>query len=240
MYIVNHKLLDSVHSKCGEDIAKKFSETLNSFSWKRNMVMYHAYEVKQIIENAVSTSLDTDQYQQTIAYARAAILATSPSEKGDHIFKAQFKTEAHIIASAQALHSLVDIASHIIYYALLFDELDIFKLDIYKIRDKLNQIKRYTNTHELIIKLIESEEFKYLNAYVNTTKHISLVSSNISASFVPEVRGGIKINSFSYVKSKCCKQCFDSKWAEDFLFKDNCELLSKIVAVVNSLNTYFE
>ena len=63
---------------------------------------------------------------------------------------------------------------------------------------------------------LQSDEFRYLKAYVNTTKHISLIWSGYSIHVVPgEEQHGLKINAFSYRTEN-----WPQKWLTDFIGTD--------------------
>ena len=233
------ELEDAVRNAHGDQYADAIHEPLQSFAWKSDMAYFHACEAEQILKEAVSATPGiNDHDRQSIATGKAAILAATHSEAGQHLRSVKFKAEAHIIASAQALHSLGDILCHVVYWAYQLYTVPkapvTNKLNLHSIRDTLNTLPQYATTASLIRAVVDAPEFKYLVAYVNTTKHKSLVSSSMSASFVPEDRGGIRIKAFSYKHDN-----YDSKWAYDFLFQENQSVLLKLVEVGKSLNDHF-
>ena len=184
------ELEDVVRGYNGDKYADAIHEPLQSFVWKSDMAYFHACEAEQILQEAVSaTPVINDHDRESIAIAKAAILSAAPEERGRHLRFAKFKAEAHIIASAQALHSLCDIICHVVYWAY---QLDIVqdpptkkRLNLHSTLRSLNTLSRYDTTASLIKAVVDAPEFKYLAAYVNTTKHKSLISSSISASFDP-------------------------------------------------------
>jgi hypothetical protein len=70
------------------------------------------------------------------------------------------------------------------------------RLNLHSTLRTLNELPQYTNTASLIQEVVDAPEFMYLAAYVNTTKHKSLVSSSMSAAF-DEGRCGMQIKAFS-------------------------------------------
>jgi hypothetical protein len=85
------------------------------------------------------------------------------------------------------------------------------------------------------------DDVEYLNAYVNTTKHKSLISSNLSVSFKADNRNGILINGFSYTDLYTSKHTYyDCKWSHDLLFKENHYILIKLISIGNSLNDHLK
>lgn len=237
------ELEDAVRNTHGDQYAEKIHDSLLSFAWKSEMAYLHAYEAEQILKEAVAATPGIkDQDPQQFAFARTVIFSAASCETGQNLRLAQFRVEAHIIASAQALRSLCDIICYVVYWAYKLDTEKkapaLNKLNLYSIFSVLKKFPQYATTASRVKAVADSQEFKYLNAYVNTTKHKSLISSPMSASFGPDNRGGIKIDSFSY-SGKDGDHHFDSKWAYDFLFKENQSIRCKLVDVGKSLIEQF-
>ena len=103
------------------------------------------------------------------------------------------------------MHSLCDIFAQIIYTSLNLDT----KLKkpispklktISKINECISNIHEYRKLHLKLNCFIKSDQFKYLYAYVNTTKHRSLIPANYSVSFSEKIKPmhGLIIAKFSY------------------------------------------
>lgn len=238
------ELEDAVRNAHGDQYADAIHEPLQSFAWKSDMAYFHACEAEQILKEAVTATPGINDHDRpSIATSKAVVFAAAPGEAGQHLRLAKFKAEAHIIASAQALHSLSDIVCHVVYWAYRLDTgpnaPEINRLNLHSTLRTLTTLRKYATTESLIRAVVDAPEFTYLAAYVNTTKHKSLVSSTMSASFIPEDRGGMRIKSFSYRDQVGNSHHFDSKWAYDFLFQENQSVRLKLVAVGNSLNDHF-
>ncbi len=239
------ELEDAIRNTHGDKYVDAIHEPLQSFTWKSEMAYFHAYEAEQILKEAVASTPGINEGDQpSIAYGKAVVFASSPGETGEHLRLARFKAEAHIIASAQALHSLTDIVCYVVYWAYRLDTMPNApakkRLNLHSTLRTLNVFPQYSTTASLIQAVFDAPEFKYLAAYVNTTKHKSLISSTMSASFVPEKRGGMRIKSFYYTDPVGNRHHFGSKWAKDFLFQDNQKVRLKLMAVGKSLNDYFK
>ena len=229
----------SIRQKIGDSYGNTIHKYLQSFAWKNLIANYHASEFERVINEALaSTSGISNKDSRLTTFTKAIFLAASPDNSNLNIREAQFQAEAHIIASAQATHSLCDILSIIIYWSLRLEIIpnppQLNKLNLFNIQKALNKIPQYLKTLNLIKIIISSSEFEYLSAYVNTTKHHSLVDSSLSVSFDAENRSGILINDFSMNNKK-----YKRKLACDFLFKDNKTLLEMLMNVGNSLNENF-
>ena len=168
----------------------------------------------------------------------------SPDNVNQHILAAKFQAEAHTIASAQAMHSLCDILSIIVYWSFQLDTVSnaplLNKLNLFSVNRSLNNLQQYSKTSNMIRTATSSSEFEYLAAYVNTTKHNSLVSSSLSVSFDADNKNGMRIKEFSCPDFSGNINNYGSKWSHDLLFVDNYALLLMLIDVGNSLNDYFK
>ncbi len=111
------ELEDAVRNTHGHQYADAIHEPLQSFVWKSDMAYFHACEAEQILKEAVAATPGiNDHDRQSIAIGKAVIFSAAPGEAGQLLRLAQFRAESHIIASAQALHSLCDIVCHVVYW----------------------------------------------------------------------------------------------------------------------------
>ena len=240
------ELEDAVRSSNGDRYGDKIHKPLKSFHLKSMMAYYHADESERIIKDMLSSTNDINKNDSgSTATAKAIFLAASSGNKGKHILEAQFKAESHIIASAQALHSISDILAIIAYWTLKLDNLPnpipFKKINLYRIKDKLDEFSEYYSICNLIYNTLSSPEFKYLAAYVNTTKHNSLINSVLSVSFKADKKYGMRIKEFSYENYRgATPMRFDKKWSNDFLNRDSQTLRINLMKIGNSLNNYFK
>lgn len=237
-------LEDAVRRVHGDRYADEIHGPLQAFAWKSDIAYYHACESEKVIKEALASAGQINEDDPGFVSAtKAILLAASPDATGSHILAAQFKAEAHIIASAQALHSLCDLISGVAYWAFHLDTVPnsprVNRLNLHSIHGTLSALPQYSTTTRLIDATISSPEFKYLAAYVNTTKHKSLVHSTLSASFEADNRNGMRIKGFSYTDPVGNTATYDRKWSHDFLFPENHTLRLTLVGVGNSLNEYF-
>ena len=238
------QLENAVRDAHGNRYAEAIHDPLHSVSWKSDMMTYHACEAENVLNDAIAGTpgIDDDD-SQSITFGKAAIVAAAPCEAGQRLRTARFKAEAHVIASAQALHSLCDIICHVVYWAYQLDTVPnapkTNRLNLHLMLRTLSTLPHFVETASLIQAVVDAPEFTYLAAYVNTTKHRSLVSSTLSASFGTNENGGMTINAFSYTDLRGHPRKFARKWADDFLRHENQALLNRLVAIGNSLNNYF-
>jgi hypothetical protein len=235
------KLEDIVRLKHGDDIANSLRESLQSFNWKMALFCYHSDESRNTLQNAVENSEISPNIQDCIVaatYLQFLSAANDPKAKPFRI--ACFCSEAHLIAAAQALHSAADIVGSSIFWSLNLKEINSsLKFEDISLRNVNNFLKntrdiRYEKITVAIDKLLGSSQFAQLNAYVNTTKHRSLVKTNFSIDFEPDFKYGLKIKAFQYKP----KQTFTEVWSEKFL-KDGRDIQNKLLIIGNAINDYY-
>lgn len=110
-------------------------------------------------------------------------------ENYDEFSYLMLKIRANITAFVQSLHAVADICSHMVYYALALDRLSmpIKERDIqaYKVLKLLEQQRNGGHTdHDKLCTLFREfttgDDYKYLNALSNTSKHRSIVRSELN------------------------------------------------------------
>ncbi|MEO2013905.1 MAG: hypothetical protein ABGZ53_05990 [Fuerstiella sp.] len=237
------QLEDAVRNAHGDLHADAIHEPLQSLIWKSEMAYYHACAAEELLKDAVAEVEGiTEDDPPSVAAGKAVLIAAAPGEAGQELRFAKFKAEAHVIASAQALHSLCDIMCHVVYWACKLDTAPnppaTNRLNLHSVVRTLNLLPQYSTTAALIQEVVDSPEFRYLVGYVNTTKHNSLVKSTMSAAF-DEDRGGIRIKAFTYTDPRGNVHNFDQKWAHDFVLPENQAVRLKLLAVGHSLNGHF-
>lgn len=228
------ELFELVKKSHGIQQADLMKPALVAVNAKTAIVDYHVEEFKKII-SIIFTESETDNYIQAV---RLIFEQASGTDAGFDFALAQFKAEANLIAFAQALHSLADIFGQIIFNAL--DLNNILKKKLQKnllyLQRVADAIKNHDHLKDLslsVADLLESKQYSYLKAYVNTTKHRCLISANYSVDFKVEIEPihGMKIPKFNYNCSE-----YPSKWSDDFVNNDRKFLISKFVEIGIQLN----
>lgn len=199
-----------------EKIYNELNIFVNSFLWKICISEYHIEQISDAFIQELSCFKQTE-YIESIK----GMLASCSEKSNSSNYKiAILKSEAHLIAFAQSLHSLADICAHIVNYSIPVRK-DSFTgnerdITLYKIKNRL-KLPTTQNLKQSIIDLQESQEFKYLSAFVNTTKHKSLVPVEDFVSFEDSVKPChcFKIDAFDY-NSNHFKSMFSSVFAEEY------------------------
>jgi hypothetical protein len=240
-------LEDAVRAQHGDSVADSLHEATQSIAWKIEMAHYHARESIRILKKAIYESdiISADDHE-SIAAAKAIILSAAHNSPTTLLNTARFQAEAQMIAAAQSLHSTADIMAFIVCWALNFPNQagappGDNKLNLYRVRDYLQKIPQFQTITKAINALLTLHQFNYLCAYVNTTKHRSLVQAVYTAHVDPSdnPRQGIRIRSFQYRDAKGNNQSFDELWGEQFLFQEAQHIREGICTIGNELNKYY-
>lgn len=240
------QLEDAVRAVNGDHVANKLQVHTRSVDLKITMRNYHACESIRILKEAIYDSdVISDNVHEATAASKAIWLSATGHPSAPPLIYARVRAEAEMIAAAQSLHSTADIMASVVYWALDFPSsaktLDEFQLNLFRVREHLQQDLVYTEITNAINDFFDLPQFKYLTAYVNTTKHRSLVEAPYTAQtdLRDKPRQGFRIKAFKYRKSKRNVQSYNRTWAEDFLLTDAEIVGNGILTIGNSLNDYY-
>jgi len=194
---------------------------------------------------------DSKVYQKALVWKREIVLFHSEQSTivWDKLFCAHQKlivgdkkwwdthiaSEAHIIAAAQALHSMADIIGQIINQVLLCGALPENKVTLYNVLCELNKKAIAPNILTKVTKFKNSTEFEYIDAFVNITKHRRVLDTNSHAEYGPDKRNnqGILFKNFIYRNKK-----FPTTWAKDIVGPYRAKIFKDICDIGNSINSY--
>lgn len=200
-------LLELVKEKYGYHQADLVKPSLKSVSWKLAQAEYHIKESKRVLTDTLPNEVDLT--------AMSKIAGWGGGPDREKFQRASFAAEAHLIAFAQSLHSVTDIEAQVIVHALNLNNTSNLsdKSGIKDVKAHLTKKRVYTELLDTINNLLSSQEYLYLEAYVNTTKHRTLIKNyfKLNLTTTNEQQYGIEISDFSF-KGKD----FPSKPADDF------------------------
>ncbi|MEJ2010358.1 MAG: hypothetical protein P8Z30_19760 [Acidobacteriota bacterium] len=228
------ELYDLVVKRHGQPQADLLMPSLISTVWKLSIAQYHAHEAQTII-GKLSSHSSKDEYVEIV---KLIFEQDAGSDRGREVTLAKFQAEAKIIACAQAVHSIADIFSQIIYLGLNLDKhlkKPILENNRYlmAVNQQLTNLPLFNKLQLKLNDFLTSKQFQYLSAYVNTTKHRSLIPSTYSISFAENIEPihGLKISEFLY-KGVLHK----AKWSKEF-FKDDINFFTTSFAGIgNEMN----
>jgi len=227
--------LNLVGKNFGSGQVEKTKIYTNSFNKKLAFARFHAEEIRRIYEEF----LTKNKISKIPLITHKILLSASDPIINRDFYETIFMIEANIIAYAQAFHSLADILSHIIFYGLEIENYNCSfnkdSISIKKVSDFINGYLYGDLITNQVEKLFHCNEFKYLEGFVNTTKHRSLVETKHSIEFTDPQKYGVKIYPFNYNVNK-----FQKKWSEDFITIDFKIILDRLINIGNSINNCLE
>lgn len=232
-------LLKQVLQIHGEVAEKELRTCLDALAWKCDFYRYHASEsVKHVDELSRSVRGVEPADSVSIALMKTILMAHSGDSSARGFIDGKMRSEAHLIAAAQAVHSLADIMTHAVYWslgiALKMSESQFRNISLANAVkcDAINLLVR-----EDMQKLLVMDEFKYLGAFVNVIKHRRLVPAGMSAdvSHIDSYRRGIRLEPFQYMNCS-----FERKWGIDFLQHDMPIVMDRTISIGRTLGALLD
>jgi hypothetical protein len=119
------------------------------------------------------------------------------------------KIRANIVAFVQSLHAVADTCSHMLYYCLALDKLprplkerDISAKEVLKLLEQQRDVgqPQYEKLCRLFREVTTGDDYMYLNALSNTSKHRSIVRPELNEDFTHKriEKWILFLESFSY------------------------------------------
>ena len=200
------------------------SPHIDSVDWKIRIASFHAYSARHAFDQV----LGGDQRDLSMVFARMF----STGAERNTFMDAKIAYEAHVIACAQAMHSVADILARVVAIALSIPlpSSGGVTFDTIKAAIPPGPLK------DSVTGLRGLKPFCYMRDFVNQTKHVSLVFSAYTLDLTGEDSRahGLRFNSFSAGKSN-----HPQKWGEDIL-QELAEVAKNYVAVGRQLNAFLE
>lgn len=151
-------------------------DSLRATTHRLTHAQYHFQEAKRLLNERIDAHLD----KQNI------ITLTFPttSEDWNDLNDCLMMVEAHMLACAQAIHSIPDTLAHVVYYALGFNlspkHLPDRKISACTVSELLrNIVGPYAPVLNCIEVLLQNAPFQKIDALVNYTKHRGAVEPNL-------------------------------------------------------------
>lgn len=191
------ELGELIKVKFGESVSEQSKLFINSIAWKIDVANYHRTEAK----NAFNGLFDRNEID-----IEAVFRQIFTDEKREELNKAILVCESNIVAAAYALHSIPEIIVQLIAIVLNLG-INVHDIKINKVLEKIIDSKLKNE----IQSLIKRDDFIYLSDFVNTTKHIRLVSPIFQSEILGRYQGVI-FKDFKYKKNE-----YHSKRDIDFL-----------------------
>jgi hypothetical protein len=153
------------------------------------------------------------------------LLVLGASEQQDEFEYAKVVSEAHLIGCLHTARGLWDLLAQLLNSTAIQTPLPISVCDIAKVATALPDSPLKVRVNELL----SSQWYRYVSAFINTTKHRQLVQHMLSVSFA-EDRAGICVGAFTYGGTT-----FDAYWGTQVL-EGAIEVKNGIIACGRLLN----
>ena len=148
-------------------------------------------------------------------------------EDYDEFSYLMLKIRANIVAFVQSLHAVADTCSHMLYYSLALDKLPrplkergIYANEVLKLLEQQRDAghPEYDKLCKFFREITTGDDYKYLNALTNTSKHRSIVRPELNedATGRREEKWILFLESFSYER-----KLFKKTNAREFMQKEH-------------------
>lgn len=212
------ELDEIVAQQQGKDAQQELLPPLRSLPRKLAMAEYHLDESLRLV-----SELSNDPNKDEIVAATLAVLGRPPggTSKSDYE-QALFRAEAHLIAMAQALHSMADVMGKVIWISLGLDSklskrIKPWRRYLHTIAEQMQKddvARRVVDAAQVFLKEVD---FRYLADYVNQTKHHCLIDTT-HAIDMKDREHGLRIAEFEKSSSRSADELkkWSNRWADEF------------------------
>jgi len=148
-----------------------------------------------------------------------------PEENREEIWERKLAIQANTQACIHSARAIHDLFAQLVNSLVLDSEVPVSNCDINKVTKGLQS----SDLKEHLRALLDSDAFKYVNAFVNTIKHRNIVEFSSLISFETN-ECGVRFKGFRFNGSE-----FDQMWVEDVL-KVTLEVKNTVVTAGCILN----
>jgi hypothetical protein len=188
---------------------------VHSIQWKLGAAQYQAFEALSAVPDLFEGAVDKWK-----AAGVAAAMSMARNVEAQPFEIALLICDANMMAAAQTLHSIGDILANVVYLGLRLNEkgrMRAYTRSLDTVTERLWRAGDEAIMCDLLNSLRRAEAFRYLNAFVNTAKHRSLITRRFRLEFNGQRRFGLAIVAFGYQRGKKAPEEFRSKLIDDFL-----------------------
>jgi hypothetical protein len=162
-----------VLARHGKRVYSELSPCLGSIVERQEFARFHFHEARDALADFMATEHSSSEVLDLI-FGREA-------ESTDSYRENSFKAKAHLVACIQNMHSVLDILGHVIYYSLNLKtatrDRDITLNHVFR---SISKIAEYRHLEGQLQGLMAHEDYRYLNALVNRSKHKSVISPSLN------------------------------------------------------------
>lgn len=161
------------------------NEVLRSLGRNASIFRYHMATARDALKGIV------DEEHPNIPENIRLIFGDS--DKSDEFNFARLVSEAHLIGCLHTARAMWDHFAQLLNLVVLDSLIPIYECDISKILKRLPECELQIH----ISSTLSSHWYKYVAAFVNTSKHRQLIEHSFSTS-IEANRAGVKVGAFSY------------------------------------------
>ncbi|MBU4526546.1 MAG: hypothetical protein KUA37_02055 [Desulfomicrobium sp.] len=216
----------------GENQLKLLSPCLESVVTREYYARFHYQEGRDLVYEFLSTRGDVKELV-------GLVFGGVEEDQVEFNRRCRF-AEAHVVACLQNIHSAYDIMGHVVYFSLGMNNIPDQKIPEHKIGiksvyNKIRNIDIYSNIVNEIDKYINNDNYKYLSAIVNNSKHRSIINICFTVDIGDDEKDLYKFNfnEFVYNRENYVPRC-----AYTFIDEEYNRCSSQIVSIGLKLNDY--
>lgn len=213
----------------GIEQASMLEPCLESIKDRQRYLRYHFDEAKSSLKDVVFSCTENSSIMKAI-FDEAH---SGPNNKREY---SKLKMEANLIGCVQSLHTIPDILSHVIYYSLNFNfETPLAENQVKpeKILGLMKHKSKLCNLKELFRSIIKNENYDYLSALVNHSKHKSIIKPIYTLRLTKSENNKQEIEFGEFRKNR---KCYPSKPAFEFIEAEFERQTKIIIEAGNELN----
>lgn len=155
----------------------------------------------------------------------------------NEFYELEFDVEMYMESALQFVHSTGDVLGQILNVTVLEYPLAEHSVSISKVKDRLSTQQNAEKIAIAVDDLLQSKSYQYINAFVNTIKHRSLIGSFTHAEFGKATKNkiGLRFENFKYRGNN-----YLSEYADDILNIYFVELQTLIENVGIQINKFLK
>lgn len=218
-----------IEQRHGNNQLQLAQHCLRSVNERLRHARYHYQEAKHILKERIDDRL--------ACHSIHALTWATKAESRDALDDCLMKVEAHMIACAQAIHSIADNLAYVVYYALGLNlpphSIKVNAVTIRRIAQVLSEKEApFTAIASPLQALLSEQSFATVDAMVNVTKHRGFSESRLSIE--PPDRQtpyAMEFGAFSYDDKE-----FPAREIEDILAPAYAAASRAVIDTGNALN----
>ncbi len=230
----NRKELENdIETLFGKEQLELLSPCLDTIDEKKFNATYHLNELERLINEELKV-IAPDNH-------KLISLIDDTGEEGEKAKLVYRKARANIIACLQSLHSLADVLAHVIYFALNMDNDTLTRVGSRKRYDstvsgKLTTISGTNPLKSVFDSLIKDDEFVYLSAVVNCSKHRSIINTLFGINLDPNKEYSAK--DFKFYAFEFNGINYNQRPVIEFIKNEYSRINSLVVEICIKINNY--